>query len=159
MGLDGRRVASVSLYYTLSPRWGSVVGELPLCLSLSGLSPGWGSSADLSCLPFYLQFHQAAHPARAILEPCPVRRGTRYHRSICQTVASTERRADDGRTEKQTTIELALRVLDETAYRLRSVNDCVAMHVPRLSDSRHQANELTAILVVCVKNSKTGDDP
>ncbi|MFI5456853.1 MAG: four helix bundle protein [Isosphaerales bacterium] len=55
-------------------------------------------------------------------------------------------------------VEGALQELEETAYWLELVGESGVMKPERLSDLQQEANELTAILITCVKNAKQRRD-
>jgi four helix bundle protein len=55
-------------------------------------------------------------------------------------------------------IEGALQELEETAYWLELVGESGVMKPERLSDFQQEANELTAIIITCVKNAKQRRD-
>lgn len=47
-----------------------------------------------------------------------------------------------------------LQKLEETAYWLELLADSGIVNAERLSDLQHETNELTAILITCIKNAK-----
>jgi four helix bundle protein len=51
-------------------------------------------------------------------------------------------------------IEGALQELEETAYWLELLSESGVVNPERLTDLQQEADELTAILVTCVKNAK-----
>src|SRR5262245_13180167 len=51
-------------------------------------------------------------------------------------------------------IEGALQELEETAYWLELLGEADVLNPARLTELQHEANDLTAILVTCVKNAK-----
>ena len=55
-------------------------------------------------------------------------------------------------------IEGALQELEETAYWLELVGESSVMKPERLSDLQQEANELTSILITCVKKAKQRRD-
>ena len=71
------------------------------------------------------------------------------------SVGAHYREATRSRSDEEfiSRIEGAMQELEESAYWLELVGESGAMDSERLADFRQEANELTAILVTCVKNA------